>query len=323
MTISARTATFACVGVLSIALAGCSTPASESDSSAPPPASDHPVTVSSCGVDYTYAAAPERVLLGAPGIIQTLDALGVAESAIGYANADYPVDGLDQFPGLTQTTSDYAPSREFLISAQPDLFLVNDEGQILGEGSASTDDLASIPANLYVLGSYCAETPAGDTIDVVYEDIRNLGAIYGVPDAADDLVADLEERVEHAASHRPDGETLTAGAVTIYDGTVYALSGSYYAAVLSALGLENAFADLGVSWAEITPEAVLDADLDVIIVTYLGDPTAAISDAEALFANSPAVQNGRVVAVDDTAFQSVGVAIVDIIEDAAHDLYDH
>lgn len=322
MTVSRRTVALASVGLLATVLSGCSAPSSESDNSASPSESGYPVTVSSCGVDYTYDAAPERVLLGAPGIVRTLDALGVADSAIGYALSDYTVDGVEEFSGLTQTTADYAPSREFLISAQPDLFLVNDEGQILGEGSASKDDLASIPANLYVLGGYCTETPAGDTIDVVYDDIRNLGAIYGVPEAADDVVAELEERVEHARSLAPDGETLTAGAVTIYDGTVYALGGSYYAAVLGALGLENGFADLGASWSEITPEAVLDADLDVILVTYSGtDPTAAISDAEALFANSPAVQNGKVIGLDETAFQSVGVAIIDVIEDAAHDLY--
>lgn len=309
-----------------LALVGCTStpagsPASPGATSTGGAPGTFPVTVSSCGVDYVYDQAPERVLLGAPGIVETLDALGVADSAIGYTLSRYPVAGLDRFPGLTLTTKDYTPSREFLIGAQPDLFLSNDEQQLLGEGTASKDDLAGIPGNLYVLGGYCADSPAGTTLDVVYADVTNLGAIYGIPDAAATLNQQLKERVAAAAALNP-GEDLTAGAITIYDGKVYALSGSYYAAVLDALGLTNGFAALGANWTEITTEAVLASDLDVLVVTYAGDdPDSILAEARTLFANAPAVKNDRVVSLRETVFQSAGVALIGAVEDAAHQIF--
>lgn len=318
-----RTLALTSAGILAVALASCTstTPSQQTDS---PTAGGYPVTITSCGVDYSYQSAPKRVLLGAPGMIATLDALGVADSAIGYTLSQYTVDGIDKFPGLTTTTADWTPSREFLISAQPDLFLSNDEQQLLGEGAATAADLAAIPANLYVLGDYCVDSAKQSTIDVVYNDVSNLGAIYGVPDAAADLVTSLRSRVDAVTAERTPGEKRIAGAITVSDGKVYALSGSYYAAVLDSLGLVNSFADLGSNWAEITPEAVLASNLDVILVTYSGgESQAAVAEAQRLFANAPAAKNNRIVGIDDTAFQSVGVAIVDVIEDTALQLAAH
>ncbi|TDP93418.1 iron complex transport system substrate-binding protein [Leucobacter luti] len=315
-----RTLSITAASLLALTLAACTGSPRPEDATAHG-ADGYPVTVTSCGTDYTYDRAPERVLLGAPGIVRTLDELGVADSAIGYTLSDYAVEGLDEFPNLTVTSADYTPSREFLISAQPDLFLSNDEQQLLGDGAASVDDLGAIPANLYVLGDYCVDAPAQSTLDVVYDDIEHLGAIYNVPDSAASLVEELKARVTAATAPLSFEADFTAGAVTIFDGKVYALGGSYYAAILHALGLTNGFADLDSNWSEITPEAVLASDLDVILVTAPeGDATGAVETASELFANAPAAQHGRIVAIDDTAFQSVGVAIVDVIEETAAQL---
>lgn len=316
-----RAAAITSIGLLALVLSSCAstTPEQEGASSSD---GGYPVTVTSCGVDYTYEQAPDRALVAAPGVIKTLDALGVADSVIGYTLADRQIEGLEQFADLAVTTSDWTPSREFLISAQPDFFLSNDEQQLLGEGAASKDDLAGIPSNLYVLGDYCVDAPAQTSIDVVYEDIERLGAIYGVPEAASDLIGNLQSRVAAAAALNPGDDELTAGAITVFDGKVYALSGTYYAAALGALDLTNGFADLGANFAEITTEAVLASDLDIIlVVTEGGDLTSAVDEARRLFANAPAVQNDRVVGVDGASFESAGVIIIDVIEEMAAKLF--
>ncbi|MBX3029606.1 MAG: ABC transporter substrate-binding protein [Chloroflexi bacterium] len=306
--------------VAALAFAGTSAVAGQS----PVPEPDaYPATVASCGVDYTYTQAPQRVLLGAPGAISTLDALGVSESAIGYLLSVFVTDGIEAYPNLTLTSPDWTPSREFLIAAQPDLFLSNDEQQLTGDGTASKEDLAAIPANLYVLGEYCVGVPAPDTIDVVYRDIERLGLIYGIPDRAAEVIAGLQARVAAARALNP-GEPLRAAAVSIWDGKVYALSGSYYAAVLDAIGVENVFADLGASFTEVSAEDVLASDADVIFATHAGGTLVedqAIADATAAFANAPAVRDGRVFGWSDTAFQSAGVDIVDVIEQSAQALF--
>ncbi|MBM7413447.1 MULTISPECIES: ABC transporter substrate-binding protein [Nocardiaceae] len=322
MTRTARAAAMTAAGIL--LLSACA-----DDPAAPSAAADagsgtYPVTVASCGVDHTYDSAPSRVLLGAPGAVATLDALGVADSAIGYTNGSYTFDGIDRFPGLTATTDDYAPSREFLIGASPDLFLSNDEGQLSGQGTAGPADLDAIGSNLYVLGGYCVNDPAPTTIDAVYTDVQNLGAIYGVPDRATEVVTSLRERVDRARAANTDVEPLTAAVVQSFDGKLYALSGSYYSAVVDALGMSNEFADIDGNFAEVTPEAVLSAAPDVVLVQYAGtgaDADAAVADIETLLANSPAVQNSRVYPQNEADFQAGGVRIVDAIENTADNVF--
>ncbi|AYJ48859.1 ABC transporter substrate-binding protein [Rhodococcus sp. P1Y] len=325
MKIAVRTGT--CAAATILLLSACSSGQTETTAAGTEAESGtaaYPVTVASCGVDYTYDTPPERVLLGAPGVIATLDALGVADSAIGYTNGSYAFDGIDQFSGLTSNTEDYAPSREFLIGASPDLFLSNDEGQLGGQGSASPDDLNTAGGNLYVLGEYCQNTPAPTTIDAVYTDVEHLGTIYGVPDTAAEVVTSLRDRVTAARAKNTDTAPLSAAVVQSFDGKLYALSGSYYSAVVDALGMTNEFSGIDGNFAEITPEAALSAAPDVVLVQYAGseaDAATAVTDISALLANSPAVRNSRVYPQNEADFQAAGVRIVDAIENTADNVF--
>lgn len=318
LTVSATVA----AALLAGALTACSDHAeTQTNTSASP---GFPARVSTCGQDYTYDKAPSRVLLGAPGIIDTLDALGVADSAIGYSLGRYATDERTRFPSLTRTSEDYAPSREFLIGAQPDLYLSNDEQQLLGDGAASKSDLATIPANLYVLGNYCAGTPAPNKVDAVYADVTNLGKIFGVPDAAKELNARLAERVTKAAAGSTRNQKLTAAAIQVYDGKVYALGGSYYGAVLDSIGLKNIFGGLGGNFTEINREQVIAATPDVVFVAYGGDPAErakAVATGSDLFKNAPAARNGKVFTWDESDFEAAGVRIIDVVEQSGADVW--
>lgn len=312
---------------VSVVLSGCSGGDEASTStSAPSGTSNFPITVSSCGQDYTYDRAPERVLLGAPGTINTLDALGVSDSAIGYALGEYADGEQQRFPNLTKNVDGYAPSREFVVSTQPDLFLTSDEQQLMGEGSATKGDLTQSGGGIYVLGDYCANKPAQTTVDAVYRDVSNLGRIYGIPKKAAGVVANLKQRVEMSRARNTRHEKLTAAAVQIADNKVYALSGANYAMILNALGMENVFADLGQNFAEVSREVITRSDPDVVFVSYLGGNAQrgeAISAVSALFANSSAVKDGRVVGWRDSDFQAAGVNIVKVIEESAEAVWPH
>ena len=324
MTPTTRLTLAASVALVLLAGTACGSANGSDSAESSGSAAGFPVTVASCGQDYTYGQAPERVLLGAPGTIDTLDALGVADSAIGYTLGSYATDESDHFDGLTSNSEDYTPSREFLVSAQPDLYLSNDEQQLLGEGAANKNDLAAIPANFYVLGDYCAGAPAPTTVDAVYKDVENLGAIYGIPDKAEQLTSSLRDRVAQAAARNTSGEELTAAAIQVYDGKVYALAGSYYAAVLQSLGMTNIFGDLGANFSEVSREQVAAATPDVVFAVYTGDDVArteAISDTAALFTDAPAIRQNRVFAWRESDFQAAGVRIVQVIEDSADQLW--
>jgi iron complex transport system substrate-binding protein len=273
-------------------------------------------------VEYIYTEAPSRVLLGYPGIIDTLDALGVSQTAIGSTLASSAPETIAGRDSLVENSDDYTPSREFLIGAQPDLYLSNDEQQLTGDGAATKADLAGIPANFYVLGNYCVDTKASSTIDGVYTDIENLGAIFGVSERAEALIAGLRTRVDAAAALSEMDPSLSVAVVTIFDGTVYALSGANYATIPAELGMTSIFGETTSNFSEISAEVVLTASPDVILVTYSeGSDTDAVSSASLVFASSDAVKNGRVFALPEHAFSSGGIQIVDLIEQTARSVY--
>ena len=309
-----------------LALSACSTDAAIAEAD-PPPASaaaaaSYPVTVASCGRDNTYERAPSRVVLGYPRTLETLEALGVADAVHGYVLGSY--DALPEgYPSdVVEVSPDYAPSREAVIGAQPDLFLGNDEGQVTSDSGVSYDDLAEAGSKTYILGGYCSDAPAPTSIDIVTEDVTNLGEIFGVEDRAAELVEELDSRVG-AAKALGKGQDLTVGYVQVFDGKLYALAGYPASGVIEALGLTNEWADISENFAEISKEEALTRTPDVLLVNYVGAANAeqAVADVEELLAGTPAVQNGRVFAADDTDFQAGGVSIVGALERAAGDIF--
>lgn len=279
------------------------------------PAADsggYPVTIGSCGTDYTFDSPPQRVVLGWPQSYETLDALGVGDTVVGYFSgslSSLPANA----PVIAEISPDFAPSREAIANAQADLVILNDLTSVAGDaGAVSLDDLRVSGTNVFVLGDYCGyDTPAPTTIDMVTQDITDLGAIFGIADRAGDLVDEVDQRLADAAV----GNGMTTAFVQVYDGTLYALSGSNYAAALGAAGLDNVFAGLDGNFSEISAEEVLTLTPDVIVVVYSkASADAAISEIRDLLANSPAVTNNRIAAIEDSAISAGGVTLVDVVE---------
>ncbi|MGB4777826.1 ABC transporter substrate-binding protein [Microbacterium sp.] len=307
-----------------LALAGCSaaTPA-DTISETPSASADaaYPVTVSSCGRDFTYEKAPSRVVLGNWRTLETLDALGVGDSVTGVvlgpddrgqAPADLPA-------GVTVVSPDVIPAREPMIEAAPDLFLSFNEAQLVGQGTLSYDDLTGIGANAYVMGAYCAQPSGNQSIETVYADITNLGKIYDVPAKSDELNHELKDRVA-AAKASLGGSTATVAFLKVVGGKVYAIGGYPASAFVEALGLTNEFADLPTPFAELNTEQALAMNPDIVFVNYVGDEQAAIADLAAALPDLAAVKEDRVYGANENLAQGSGVGIVNALEAIAADV---
>ncbi|MFT4227884.1 ABC transporter substrate-binding protein [Micropruina sp.] len=305
---------------VSLAAVACSSPAAPVAASAPPSATGYPVTVSSCGRDFSYAKPPTRVVLGFPGTLDTLTALGVQDSVHGYV-----LGSLGKLPagapaGIVQVSPDYTPSRESMLGAQPDLFLGNDEGQLTGEGTVSYDDLAGIGSGVYIMGGYCAKAPAGRTLDTIEADVTNLGRIFGVDQRARELNQEIETRVARAKASLT-GKQLRVAYVQSYNGKLYANSGYPAATIIEALGQVNEFDDLKQSWAEISREDALHRKPDVLIVNVSdGKPDAAVAEISKTLAGTKAVVAGHLLTVDAADFEAGGVSVIRQLEDVAAQL---
>ncbi|MGP5008599.1 ABC transporter substrate-binding protein [Brachybacterium tyrofermentans] len=303
-----------------LALAGCSATPSEAPSTSSDTAG-YPVTVSSCGQDFTYKKAPERVVLGNWRTLETLDALSVGDSVTGVvlgpddrgqAPADLPA-------GVDVVSPDVIPAREPVIEAAPDLFLSFNEAQLVGQGTLSYDDLAGIGANAYVMGAYCAQSTGTQSIETVYTDITNLGKIYDVPAQAEELNTELKDRVV-TAKESLGGSTATVAFLKVVGGKVYAIGGYPVSAFTEALGLTNEFADLPTAFAELNTEQALSMDPDIVFVNYVGDEQAAIADLTAALPDLAAVTENRVYGADENLAQGSGVGIVNALEAIAADV---
>lgn len=301
-------------------LAGCSTsaPAASPSPSGDAAAAGYPVTVASCGQDFTYDQAPSRVVLGNYRTLKTLDALGVDDAVTGVvlgpddngkAPASLPA-------GVEVVSPDTIPAREPVIAAEPDLFLSFNEAQLVGQGTLSYDDLAGIGANAHIMGGYCATPTGNQSIETVYADVTNLGAIFDVPEQAAELNDQLRDRVA-AAKASLGGSTATVAFLKVVGGKVYAIGGYPASAFLEALGLQNQFADLPTPFAELNTEQALAMTPDIVFVNYVGDEQAAIADLAAALPDLTAVKEGRVYGANEDLAQGSGVGTIDALEQIA------
>ena len=301
---------------------------SQSAQSAPTPtpsagAGTYPVTISNCGTTHTYERAPQRVVAGWPTTVDTLSDLGVGRSVVGYVSGEFgpPPRGI----APEKLSDKYVPPTETILAANPDFFLANGDSQLSGEsGSITRADLEKIDANTYVLGRNCADLDGATDLNVVYEDVTNLGAIFGVPDKAATLNDELRRRVAAAKALRSEATQPRVAYVNVFEDKLYALSGLTYAAQLEGLDAVNVFGDIKESFAEISPEKVLTLDADAIVYSYAN---AQETEAEqraaiiALLGNSEAVRAGKLIGVPVHLSEGPVVAVIEAIELIAKSLY--
>lgn len=320
------------VGVL--VLAGCasgsaagSTPdeGPASASAAPTTGEAFPLTVDNCGIEVTVPEPPQRVVTIKSTAIEMLLALGVGDRIVGTGFPDGPVpDELaDEAAGLA-VLSDKVPSAEVVLQAEPDLVYAGWESNLTAEGAGDRATLAQLGVATYVSPSACkdpAYQPDRLTFDDVFDQVTEMGAVLGVPEAAADLVADQRSDLEGL---EPDGRGLTVLWYSSGDDVPYVGAGiGAPQMIMDALGLENIAAGVADTWASFSWEQVAQDDPDVIVLVDAtwnsADKKKAELAANPATANLTAVVNERYLVVPFAAGEA-GVRNVPATVDLAEQL---
>ena len=288
---------------LAALLAACGTattqpggPAASPGAAAPPspaatPDDVFPLTLDNCGVEVVVPAPPQRVVTIKSSATEMLLALGVGDRIVGTGFPDGPVpepwaDAAEGLPVL----SDRVPSAEVVLGAEPDLVYAGWESNLSADGAGDRATLADLGVATYVAPSACkdpAHQPDRLTFDLVFDEIREVGELLGVPEAAEELVA--RQRTELAAV-TPDDRGLTA--LWYSSGTDIPYVGAGIGApqmLMDAVGLENIAAGVADTWSSFSWEQVAADDPDVIVLV-----DAAWNSAQAkreLLATNPATAN--------------------------------
>lgn len=272
------------------------------------PALAFPVTVKSCNRDVTFDAPPARAISNDVNLTEMMLALGLRDRMVGYTG----VSGwktLDEelrqnIAELPELSAQY-PTREVLLGAEPDFFFAGwNYGMKVG-GEVTPETLEPLGIKTYELTESCifVGPKAKSSMQDMYNDLLNLGTIFGVEDRAKELVAGYEAKLADLTAGVDRTKPLR---VFVYDsGEETPFTAGAYAiptALIEAAGGKNIMDDLEKSWATVAWEPVVERNPEVIVIVNYGDVTAeqkiAFLEANPAFANVDAVKNDRYVVLE-------------------------
>ncbi|BCL18040.1 ABC transporter substrate-binding protein [Micromonospora sagamiensis] len=266
--------------VLIVLLGGCGT---GDDSTPAAPESAAAVEMTNCGTPVRVAAPPRRAVTMNQPATEIMLALGLADRMAGTAYLDDAIlpEYAAPYASVPVLAEKY-PAKEKLLEAEPDFVYGSFHSAFGDEGAGDRTELARLGIGTYLSPAGCPapHRPAKLTIDHVFGEIRDVAAIFGVPDRAEKLIADQRTRIATAAG-RVDG----AGDLSLLwwdEGTdapgVGACCGTP-GLIMSSVGVGNAFADLTGAWADSGWETVAERDPDVIVLVDAAWDTAAAKKA--------------------------------------------
>lgn len=227
-------------------------------------ATSYPLTLDNCGVQVTFAHAPERVVTIKSTATELLLALGLADRIVGVAFQDGPLPA-DYADLALPVLADKLPSQEVVLEAEPDLVYGGWESNFSADGAGERQTLAQLGVASYVAPAACRSiAPPKLDFAQLFDEIAEMGAIFNVGAAADTLIAGQQEMLAQTPA-----DTRGLRAVWYSSGTKTPYVGAGHnapAMIMEALGLENIFADIPEGWTSASWEAIVDANPDVIVL---------------------------------------------------------
>jgi iron complex transport system substrate-binding protein len=266
------------------------------------PAAERPafplVVTDDAGREVRIAQPPARIVSIAPSNTEVLYALGLEDRVVGVDSySNYP-------PAATEKpqVGDYiAPDLERIVAAEPDLVL------------ATAVHLERVVPQLETLGLPTAVLEPLN-LDEVLASIELVGEMSGESARARDLVCSLQSRVDAV-------ETAVAGAAPtrvffeLSPDLFTAGPGSYIDDLGNRAGGANVAAAAGEMWPQLSAEAVVSADPEVIVLMdHEAGITPEIVAARPGWQGMSAVEDGRIVPILSDLVARPGPRVVDGLE---------
>lgn len=272
------------------------------------PALAFPVTVQSCDREVTFDAAPEAAISNDVNLTEMMLVLGLRDRMVGYTGIsgwktldEKMREGVEELPELAAKY----PTREVLVGAGADFFFAGwNYGMKVG-GEVTPESLDPFGIQVYELTESCAhimDKPKA-SLDDMYNDIANLGTIFGVEDRAGDLIEGWKAEVAGMTTDIDMDDPIRA---FVYDsGEDTPFTAGRYAmptALIEAAGGTNVMDSFEKSWATVGWEEVVAAAPEVIVIVNYGEVTAEQKRdfmlSNPAFADIPAVKNDNFVTLE-------------------------
>lgn len=292
-----------CMAVTASIFTGCAQSDLNSDESGATEASEdgfsYPLTLTDAyGNEVTVEEEPETIVSVSPALTEIVYALGGEDKLIGRSDYDdYPEAVLD----IQSVGPIDLPDTELIVSLDPDVVLAS---------------------SIFSEEAYNALTDAGITVVIIkdesdlegmYTYITTTADVIGLHEEGQALVEDLEAELDEISAEVND--TIAGSDITVYYCMGYGEYGDYTAGgdtfindIIEAAGCVNAAGDIE-GWS-ISTEELLAKDPYIILVPSWGYD--AFLETEP-YSELTAVQEGRVLSVDENIFNRVGPRNVDAV----------
>ncbi len=214
--------------------------------------------------------------------------------------SNFPAEALDKPHEL----SGFEPNIEAIAALDPDLVVIG-------------DDFKGIAPQLEELGIDTWATPAPTTLDEAYAQIEELGAVTGHVAEAAELVATMQADIQAALDAAP----VMDAPLSYYhelDPTLYTVTGNTFVGqVYSLFGLVNIAdgAEEGNDYPQLNAEYLVAANPDLIFLAdanWSGESPATVA-ARPGWELVAAVQNDRIIVIDDDIASRWGPRLVDFV----------
>lgn len=296
-------------------LAACSSSSSASGTAATTTTMAATAAVATTTASTATITSVDRVIPVDGDLAEVVFALGMGDHVVATdLSATYPPEA----DALPQIGYQRALSAEPIAAFEPTLVLATD----LAGPPEVLDELRRLGIPVVVV------TPP-PTVDGAIDKVEQVAAALGVPERGEALATTMRTQIDAATARAATfADHPKVAALYLRGGQTQLVfgKGSGIDSVIEAAGGIDVGTTLGVDdYADITAEAMIRADPDVILVSTTGLESvgglAGLADVASLSQTS-AVRNGRVLAYEDQYLFGIGPRVGQLLDDLVTALHE-
>jgi iron complex transport system substrate-binding protein len=248
----------------------------------------------------------DRVVSLAPNLTEIVYAVGAGDRMVGNTEyCDYPAEAKK----VTKIGDTMHPSIERIIALHPQLVLVSTASQL----EAFTKQLTEQKIAVYVTNPR--------NLDEVFRSVEIVGLLLGKSQQAAEVVTELRKRANGVEAAIKPAKLVTVFYQVAGEPLYTIGKDAYLTDLVRRAGGVSVTADLPGAFPRYSDESALAARPEAIVLPTGGSMGSANSTVAAPLKNSPAVQNNRVIKINDDHLSRPGPRLVDGLEEMARALH--
>lgn len=267
------------------------------------------------GNEFNVPKEVNNIISTAPSNTEVLVALGLVDKLVAVDKYSADVEGISEdLPKIDFTN----PDAEAIIALNPDIVIASGHNRVGDE-----DPFALIKE----AGISVAYIPSSYSIDGIYGDIEFIASLTGTEKKGEELISSMKEEVE---AIKAIGDTITDKKNVYFEigagSALYTFGNeTFLNEMIETIGATNVFGEEN-SWITATPEAIIDANPDVILANTPGTNEAGLTAVEDIVSREgwdaiSAVKNGDVYEIDKNSSSRASQNIIKALKEMAKAVY--